>query len=62
MRTEPEPPEAGTEELSAVTCNPHFVDEDGAVTRSISEEDPQADATTAATISVVTAVNERDER
>jgi hypothetical protein len=60
MRNEPEPPEAGTEGPSAVTCNPHLVDEDGAVTLCISEDDPQADVTSAATTSVVNAANERD--
>jgi hypothetical protein len=58
MRTEPEPPEAGTDGLSDVACNAHFVDGDGAVRLSICEEDPQADATSAVTTSVVNAVNE----
>jgi hypothetical protein len=58
MRSEPEPPAAGTDGLSVVTCKPHFVD--GAVMLSVCEEDPHAYATSAATISVVNAVNERD--
>ena len=58
MRTKPEPPDAG-KGLSAVSCNAHFV-EDGVVRLSVWEEDPQADATSAATTSVVNAVNETD--
>ena len=59
IRTEPEPPDAGTDGLSAVACKAHFV-EDGAVRLSVCEEDPQAEATNAAMTSVADAVNERE--
>ena len=59
--TEPEPPDAGTEGLSALACNAHFVDE-GAVMLSVWEDDPQADATSAASASVAAVVNERKSR
>ena len=59
MRTEPEPPVAGNEGLSAVACRAHLVD-DGAVRLWVCEEEPQAAATKAPTISVVNAANERE--
>ena len=49
---------AGTEALSDVACSAHFLDGDGLVRLSVCEEDPQADATRAATITVANAVNE----
>lgn len=58
IRSEPEPPAAGTDGLSVVTCKAHFVD--GEVIVSVCEEDPQADTTSAAR-SVVKIANERDE-
>jgi hypothetical protein len=58
MRSDPEPPAAPTDGLSLVTCKAHLVD--GALMVSVCEEDPQADATSAATTSIVAAVNERD--
>lgn len=61
IRTEPEPPDAGTDAVSAVTCKAHFVD-DGAVMLSVCEEDPQADTASAAVTSVADAVNEREAR
>jgi hypothetical protein len=57
IRTEPEPPAAGTDAVSAVTCKAHFVD-DGAVTLSVCEEDPHPDMARAAATSVADAVIE----
>src|SRR3954463_4429068 len=41
IRSEPEPPAAGNDGLSAVACNVHLFD-DGAVRVSVWEEEPQA--------------------
>jgi len=60
MRTEPEPPDAGNDGLSAVACRAHLVD-DGAVRLSVCEEEPQAAATRVPTTSVANAVTEREE-
>src|SRR3954452_6291672 len=51
IRSDPEPPAAGNDRLSAVACNAHLVG-DGEVRVSVSEEETQADARRAARTSV----------
>ena len=58
MRTVPEPPPAGNDGASAVAWRVHLLD-DGLVRVSVFEEDPQAEATSAAATTVANIADER---